>query len=135
MKHKAAAGFNPSAEVHANLGGHRQRPDAELRQKVEEGDGADQAVDHQPHGAVGMMGAAVDDGAGEAGIAHAGHGDEKLAGEIFSVLHILKSSGPLPSPQWAPTDFFAAFPGSTTAAARRRCPATCTPPPLSPRSH
>src|SRR3546814_4872913 len=62
MQHKAAAGFDRSAEVHANLVVHRQRPDAELRQQVGEGDGADQAVDHQPHGAVGMMGADVDDG-------------------------------------------------------------------------
>src|SRR3546814_20046896 len=81
-----------------------------------------------------MMGAAVDDGAGEAGIAHAGHGDEKLAGEIFSVLHILESSGPLPSPQWAATDFFAAFPGAATAAARRRGAARCREPLLSPLS-
>src|SRR3546814_4475479 len=51
---------------------------------------------------------------------------------IFSVLHILESSGPLPSPQWAATDFFAAFPGAATAAARRRGAARCREPLLSP---
>ena len=40
------------------------------------------AVDDQPHGAVGTVGAHIDHRAGEARVAHLRHGDQQLAGQV-----------------------------------------------------
>jgi len=49
----------------------RRALDAELGQKIGEGEGADQAVQHQPHGPIGVVGAHEDHRSGKARIAHA----------------------------------------------------------------
>jgi len=61
----------------------------ELLQQIREGDGADQAIDDQAHGAFLVVGADVDHGSCKARIGHARHGDQQLAGEIsfFLVVH------------------------------------------------
>jgi hypothetical protein len=56
--------------------------DVQLLQKIVEGDRADAAVDHQPHRAVGAVGAHVDHRAREARVAHLRHGDQELAGQV-----------------------------------------------------
>ena len=56
--------------------------DVELDEEVAEGDLRRRLVDHDAHGAIGGMGAEIDDGAREAGVLHAGHGDQELSVEI-----------------------------------------------------
>ncbi len=86
MKDEATAGFDRAAKVDPDLLDGGIRVDAELGQQVREGDRADQAVDHQAHGPVGVVGANVNDGPGESRIAHIGHRNQELAGQIVAAI-------------------------------------------------
>jgi len=65
--------------MHPDLPRAAARLNVQGLQQVGEVDVIDQAIDDQPHGAVVGMGTQVDDGAVEARVAHARHGDQQLS--------------------------------------------------------
>src|SRR5690242_14815428 len=82
MQHEAAAHIDGAAEMHADVAAGLTAGDAELGEKIGEGEGADKAVYHQPHGALGIVSADINDAARKARIAHGRHGDQKLAEQV-----------------------------------------------------
>ena len=81
VQHEAAPGFDRAAIADANVFGGRTCRNIELRQQVREAERPHQPVDDQAHGPIGGVGTHVDDGAGEARVAHAGHRHQELAGD------------------------------------------------------
>ena len=72
------------------MGGVR-RADAELLQKIGEGDGPQDAVEDEAHGAVFRVGDHVDDGARETRVTHGRHCDQQLSsqrGHRFADNHV-----------------------------------------------
>ena len=66
--------------------------DVELDQEVAEGDLRRRLVDHDAHGAVGRMGADVDDCAREAAVLHSRHRDQELTVEIAALRGLVRDA-------------------------------------------
>ena len=82
MQDEAAPGFDRTAEVDVDTALHLRVVNAQLLEKIIEGQRFEDAIDDEAHRAFGAVGAQVDDGLGEARIAHARHGDEQVADQI-----------------------------------------------------
>ena len=79
-----AAVVNRLAAAFRNLEDRRRvvRRDFQLAKKLLEIDFVEKFIDHQAHGAFGIVGAQVDHRAFEAGVGHRRHGNQQLAFEI-----------------------------------------------------
>ena len=82
MEHEAAPVLDRPAEMHRQIAHLRARLDRQVFEQIVHPQLVGRLVEHEAHGPVGRMGAEKHDRLRKARIAHAGHGDEDLAGQI-----------------------------------------------------
>lgn len=86
MQHKAAPRFHWATVMYPQIPANRRNLNTQLLNQIRKGDGAKQAVDDQPHGPLGIMGAYVNDGAVEPRVGHPRHCHQDLAGQIARLI-------------------------------------------------
>ena len=89
MEDEAPARFNGPPEMDRSPGVQAGGLDVQLLEEIGKRKRIEGLIDHQAHGALGAVGANVDDGPGEPGIFHAWHGDQKVAGHVvFGIVQV-----------------------------------------------
>ena len=82
MQDETAAGFHRTTEMNMAFVIFRARFQIQLFQQIGESDAVDQLVDHQSHGAIGRMGAYINDGARKTRIFHLWHRDKNVTCKV-----------------------------------------------------